>query len=1465
MGKTKAKWLQLDSNFFDTGSTTLLALKSSSLLNISSSYSANAGSASNVYISQSNQDVEFGSVVFNSANLDKDFIIRKSGSGVSLVYDAGLDSLTLDSSTFELHKEGSKYIDTFVDANLAQLNIHSQGALGGAYTVIYDSLGVKKADIGYWEPDNRLYFTTLNGATLQLNAPADGALLQNAPTGGTANAIATVGYVNSAISGEDFWQRNTTTLSPQNAGDSLSIDAAATFNAAGGLNNFSIKKSGGTDAYVYDAGSDTHLFDGNSFTYQKTSAAETYLTIENTNATAQDVGLYIQNNFNSWRFRVDPNGDFDFWSQVSGGQVVTFRDDSQVNSIIIAPNRIRFNVSNVSTLDFEINGALGEAYFLASYTMQHRFTGGITFNNSAGDYDFTIKKDSTLLAGDNAVVYDAGLDTLNIESNTNITGDVNITGTAILNGDELATKADANIAAQAFAGLQDAKRVANGGVDGRNLALTTVVQQLADPAGISPIQICSLSDGNVIKIYKSGADFLAGIIDRQIAGKKGSIHVETGLTPGTVITATGGATSVAALWGLNFCPITCNFEGYGDTKFFGYSFRNSRNENHIDYTTHTLEAGVQYLATDHGLPQDGFPIQSIVSNTSGFTDDMVIISDDAVVQLVADGLNSVGQTAFDIYSSTLYTGRTVVSNSDTLDNTAYSGTGVSVINNGNGTLTITDVGHGWNYTNGDCIKLTNCTVGSNSGQQYMQEESATAVYFGVLSTTTNTITVGGSSVTNLTSAPYNDGLDTFTCDYVGVRSIRTSYNDTNLDWNATETGTLQVHRPGFAVREDTLDFTLAEGNETGFYAVTAGAVSSTVTVYAGASMTPLYGNGLYFEIVNGAFTTKYFDVKTGEDRTNTKSEYTLDPFETVVFFTKGNGEYRIEATQPVFVSTAADGGYYDQRILPPLSTEIIGHFRSGYCSAVESDTEVFWYAQDLTFGKFTVNPGSPVTLNGSGNINEFGNCYQLTTNDTPPTAGTFDLTIGSDTATLNYDATADEIVYKLSRLFPDSPVYDSGGLVSTTYYEPFTLNGATDLGTTVQFNISTNGQQPDGETVWISKTSTGDYEGASVINAMTGLVLEIDTPFVAGTENIKGKVFSQIVVTQIGHGFSAGDDFYCVSSSNTSRFPSDYLTKITHVISPDKFLVVVPVASNTSGNTTVNIHYKVGKAVGEDGIRVLIKNGLKLSDENVWCGIFHQNSIGSEFAVANGTNQNAPTPSIGARTQTFDGSALTGTISHTLLQAVASSSTLDHANPPNPTDYGIEGFGIMRASKPITAFSGADAAGVNATPWYPLTALVQRVGLPLGNDITASSNGAFNSIAIASTFRGTARVKSKNGALKYPSDFKLKRGTVDQDPATPWEQLFPCAATIVIDQASGWERGFSGGIVDSDVPIYCVHNSNLNQRIIDGGIDTNSDESAFSGITPPELKSKYEFHYDEDDGFVYKVSFKGGQFVTKKM
>jgi hypothetical protein len=52
--------------------------------------------------------------------------------------------------------------------------------------------------------------------------------------------------------------------------------------------------------------------------------------------------------------------------------------------------------------------------------------------------------------------------------------------------------------------------------------------------------------------------------------------------------------------------------------------------------------------------------------------------------------------------------------------------------------------------------------------------------------------------------------------------------------------------------------------------------------------------------------------------------YILDPNEIKVLHTPDNGEYSIVATEDVCVYITSNEGVFDQRLLPPLSTEIIG-------------------------------------------------------------------------------------------------------------------------------------------------------------------------------------------------------------------------------------------------------------------------------------------------------------------------------------------------------------------------------------------------------------------------------------------------------------------------------------------------------------------------------------------------------------
>ena len=71
-------------------------------------------------------------------------------------------------------------------------------------------------------------------------------------------------------------------------------------------------------------------------------------------------------------------------------------------------------------------------------------------------------------------------------------------------------------------------------------------------------------------------------------------------------------------------------------------------------------------------------------------------------------------------------------------------------------------------------------------------------------------------------------------------------------------------------------------------------------------------------------------------------------------------------------------------------------------------------------------------------------------------------------------------------------------------------------------------------------------------------------------------------------------------------------------------------------------------------------------------------------------------------------------------------------------NYHPDGATRFRASGRVSAYSGADSAGLEATPMWPLDGLVQRVALPLlvGN----AGDGGNNGLAFTSPYEGTVKI-----------------------------------------------------------------------------------------------------------------------------
>ncbi len=159
--------------------------------------------------------------------------------------------------------------------------------------------------------------------------------------------------------------------------------------------------------------------------------------------------------------------------------------------------------------------------------------------------------------------------------------------------------------------------------------------------------------------------------------------------------------------------------------------------------------------------------------------------------------------------------------------------------------------------------------------------------------------------------------------------------------------------------------------------------------------------------------------------------------------------------------------------------------------------------------------------------------------------------------------------------------------------------------------------------------------------------------------------------------------------------------------------------------------------------------------------------------------------------------------------------------------YHPDGAVILRASGPISCFSGADDSGTNATEYYPLNVLAQRIPLPLAS--VTNGDQAISSIAVASPYEGTVRFFNTDGSL-YGTINMTRGGSIPPTDSTS-DQQFPAAGRLDIG------TNFLGGYAEGDVPFYLVYNSHENDTLVTNGIETNADETTFPGITPENIRA----------------------------
>ena len=210
----------------------------------------------------------------------------------------------------------------------------------------------------------------------------------------------------------------------------------------------------------------------------------------------------------------------------------------------------------------------------------------------------------------------------------------------------------------------------------------------------------------------------------------------------------------------------------------------------------------------------------------------------------------------------------------------------------------------------------------------------------------------------------------------------------------------------------------------------------------------------------------------------------------------------------------------------------------------------------------------------------------------------------------------------------------------------------------------------------------------------------------------------------------------------------------------------------------------------------------------------------------------------------------------------------DAGTGANEQDYEPNGLTRLRAVGLVSAYSGADSAGLEATPMVPVSALSQIVAQPFF--INDTGDGGNSGVAIGSPYKGTAKVyewDTTSNAAVLAYTVELNRGNTGQGitPTSPEDQYIPCAGIVANENGLAGDTGYEplagnldAGYIVADVPITVVaqnatptylptlrsQNGTTTTQIV-----SSADETLFLGVTPPNLKAEI---MTDTDGYTRK-------------
>lgn len=192
-------------------------------------------------------------------------------------------------------------------------------------------------------------------------------------------------------------------------------------------------------------------------------------------------------------------------------------------------------------------------------------------------------------------------------------------------------------------------------------------------------------------------------------------------------------------------------------------------------------------------------------------------------------------------------------------------------------------------------------------------------------------------------------------------------------------------------------------------------------------------------------------------------------------------------------------------------------------------------------------------------------------------------------------------------------------------------------------------------------------------------------------------------------------------------------------------------------------------------------------------------------------------------------------------------------------DYEPNGATRLQAIGLISAYSGADSAGLEASPMMPTAFMTQVVAQPLF--IIDDGDGGNSSIAIASPYEGTAKIYEWDdniGTLVLAYTLPLTRENVTV--TSKEDQLHPSAGIIANEESSvaPLVGNLRAGVIIADVPITVVVQSGSQTHVpvlrSQNGTTTTSiinddDETLMLGVTPTAIAAEIR---EGGDGILYR-------------